>query len=145
MRAARSCIATVLTLAASMPAGSAEDGAREAAATFGRALVANKAASLTPILPQQGRVHVTLVRLGPEDGRFGANQVVALFRDVLATGKFVSFEIVRCETDGSRSALAHAVASIVDREGRSGRIGVHLAFEPEGGRWVLREVKETVE
>jgi len=145
VRAARSCIAAVLTLAAPLPFAFAEDGAREAAATFGRALVANKAASLMPILPQQGRVHVTLVRLGPEDGRFGANQVVALFRDVLATGKFVSFEIVRCETDGSRSALAHATASIVDREGRSGRIGVHLAFEPEGGRWVLREVKETVE
>jgi hypothetical protein len=145
VRAAPSCIAAVLTLAAAIPFAVAEDAARQAAATFGRALVANKAASLMPILPQQGRVHVTLVRLGPEDGRFGANQVVALFRDVLATGKFESFEIVRCETDGSRSALAHAVASIVDREGRHGRIGVHLAFEPEGGRWVLREVKETVE
>jgi len=144
VRAASSCLAAVLT-AAAFTSASAGDGAREAAATFGLALVANKAAALMPILPQQGRVHVTLVRLGPEDGRFGANQVVALFRDVLATGKITSFEIVRCETDGSRSALAHAVASIVDRDGRSGRIGVHLAFEPENGRWVLREVKETVE
>lgn len=145
MRAAPWCIAAVLTLAAAERPPVADDGARDAAATFGRALVANKAASLMPVLPQLGRVHVSLVRLGPEDGRFGANQVVALFRDVLATGKVESFEIVRCETDGSRSALAHAVASIVDREGRSGRIGVHLAFETESGRWVLREVKETAE
>ena len=145
MRVARSCLAAVLLIAAASSFASAEDGAREAATTFGRALVSNKPSSLMPILPQQGRVHVTLVRLGPEDGRFGANQVVALFRDVLATGKFTSFEIVRCETDGSRSALAHATASIVDRDGRTGRIGVHLAFEPESGRWVLREVKETVE
>ena len=145
MRAAPSCIVVVLALALGAAASGATDGAREAAAGFGRALLASNAGSLLPLLPQQGRVHVTLLRLGPEDGRFGANQVVALFRDVLASGKIATFEILRCETDGSRSALAHATASIVDREGRSGRIGIHLAFEPEGGRWVLREVKETVE
>jgi hypothetical protein len=39
--------------------------------------------------------------------------------------------------------LAHSRASIVDREGRTGRIGLHLALEMEDGRWVIREVKET--
>jgi len=145
VRAAPSCFAVVLAFAAAFAAPRTDDGAREAAAAFGRALSAGNAGSLLPILPDQGRVHVTLVRMGPEEGRFGANQVVALFRDFLAGGKLAQFEIVRCETDGARSALAHAKAVVTDRGGRSGRIGVHLAFEPEGERWVLREVKETVE
>jgi len=144
VRAAPSCFALAFTLTAGFISHADDDGARAAAAAFGRAMVANSAGALSPILPERGRVHVTLVRLGPEDGRFGAGQVVALFRDVLAKGKFASFEIARCETDGSRSALAHATALITDRDGRSGRIGVHLAFELEGERWVLREVKETL-
>jgi hypothetical protein len=52
---------------------------------------------------------------------------------------------MRCESDGRRSALAHGRAAITDRDGRQGRIGLHLGFEPEGERWVLREVKETAE
>jgi hypothetical protein len=72
-----------------------------------------------------------------------AAQVVALFRDFLAVGKVAAFEVLRCEGDGGLTALAHSRAAIVDREGRSSRIGLHLALELEDGRWVLREVKET--
>jgi len=145
LRSALFGLAVALALAGNATAAAADDGAREAAMAFGRALVANDAAALAPILPQHGRVHLALIRLGPEEGRFGASQVVALFRDFLASGKFVAFDVVRLETDGSRSALAHGQAAIVDRNGRKGRIGLHLAFEAEGGRWVLREVKETGE
>ena len=120
-------------------------GARAAAATFGRALVAGSAEALRPILPERGRVHVTLSRLGPEEGLFGARQVEALFRDFLAKGKVDWFDVRRCESDGNRSALAHGTAAIVDRNGSSGRIGLHLALEREAERWVLREVKETAE
>jgi hypothetical protein len=146
VRSAPSCFALVLALTAVVAsAADGDSGAREAAASFGRALVSNNAASLGPILPEHGRIHVRLVRLGPEEGRFGASQVVALFGDFLAKGKVAAFDIVRLETDGARSALAHGKASIIDREGRSGRIGVHLGFERQGERWVLREVKETAE
>jgi len=145
VRAASSCLAVAVVLLLSLAAAEADDGARTAAQTFGRALVAGKAEALRPILPEHGKVHMTLSRLGPEEGSFGARQVEAVFRDFLAKGAVASFEVVRCENDGRRSALAHGRATITDRDGRSGRVGFHLGFEPEGERWVLREVKETAE
>lgn len=145
MRAAVTCLAVAVALTVSGPCARADagEGARVAAAAFGRALESQNAAALFPLLPTHGRVHVTLIRLGPEEGRFAATQVVALFRDFLAVGKVAAFEVLRCEGDGGLTALAHSRAAIVDREGRSSRIGLHLALELEDGRWVLREVKET--
>lgn len=145
MRAALCCLAVLFAVILASPTADADDGARAAATAFGRALVAGNAQALRPVLPEHGKIHVSLVRLGPDEGSFGARQVEALFRDFLAKGKVSSFDVVRCESDGSRSALARGAASITDRDGRSGRIGLHLAFESEGERWVLREVKETAE
>lgn len=145
MRAAWSRLAVVVALTAALAAADADDGAREAATAFGRALLSGTAQALRPVLPDHGRVHLTLARLGPEEGSFGARQVEAVFLDFLARGKVDSFEVKRCEGDGRRSALTHATATITDRDGRSGRIGLYLRFESEGERWVLREVKETAE
>ena len=145
MRAAPFGFAVVLALTATLTHVDANDDARAAATTFGRALVAGSAEALRPILPERGRVHVTLGRLGPEEGLFGARQVEALFHDFLAKGKVESFDVMRCESDGRTSALAHGTAAIIDRDGRSGRIGLHLGLEQEAERWVLREVKETAE
>ena len=145
MRAALPCLAVVVAITIASPPVDADDGARAAATAFGGALLAGNAQALRPVLPEHGKVHLTLVRLGPDEGSFGARQVEALFRDFLAKGKVSSFDVVRCESDGKRSALAHTAATITDREGRSGRIGLHLGFETEGERWVLREVKETAE
>ena len=145
MRAASLGFAVVSALAATLYAAGGDDAAKAAATTFGRALVSRSAEGLRPILPERGRVHLTLSRLGPEEGLFGARQVEALFRDFLASGKVASFDIGRCETGEGRSALVHGKAAITDRDGRSGRVGLHLAFEREGERWVLREVKETAE
>ena len=130
--------------AAAQPVAAGGD-AEAAAQIFGSALVVRSAEGLRPILPQKGRVHLSLLRLGPEEGLFGGRQVEAVFRDFLAAGRVVSFEIKRCESDAKRSALAHGRATIVDRQGRTAGIGFHLGFEPEGDRWVLREVKETAE
>ncbi len=145
MRAAISRWTVIVAVTAAFAAQDGDNGPRAAATAFGRALVAGRAEALRPVLPRQGRVRLTLARLGPEEGAFGANQVEAVFRDFFASGKIASFDITRCESDPRRSALAHATATIEDREGRSGRISVHLGFEPEGGRWVLREVKESPE
>ena len=145
MRAVLSCLFAAVVFSFTSAGADADDGARAAAAAFGHALVSGNAQALRPILPEQGRVHVTLTRLGPEEGSFGARQVEAVFRDFLAKGKVASFDVARCECGGHRSALAHGKAVITDRDGRSGRIGLHLGFESEDGRWVLREVKETTE
>lgn len=139
------CIVAAVAFTAGRAQADADEGAKKAAKIFGDALVAGSAALMMPILPEHGKVHLSLARLGPEEGRFSANQVVAVFRDFLASGKVTSFEIQRCESDAASSALAHGRAIIVDRQGRGGRIGLHLGFEPEGARWVLREVKESAE
>jgi len=137
VRAAASGLAVVIALTVPWAASAGDETAKAAARTFGRALVTGSAEALRPILPEKGRVHLTLIRLGPEEGLFGARQVEALFRDFLAGGKVASFDLGRCDSDAGRSALAHGQAAITDRDGRSRRIGLHLAFEREGERWRL--------
>src|SRR6185436_15528656 len=60
-----------------------EDDARKAARAFGQALTSGRADGLRPILAEHGRLQLSLVRLGPEEGYFAAGQVEALFRDFL--------------------------------------------------------------
>jgi hypothetical protein len=122
-----------------------EDDARKAARAFGQALTSGRSEALRPILPEQGRLQLSLRSLGPEEGTFGAGQVEALFRDFLAEGKVRSFEILRLECDRHSTALVHARASVLDRQGRPVRAGVHLVLQVEEDRWVLREIKEASE
>ncbi|HEX4823311.1 MAG TPA: hypothetical protein VFV19_03290 [Candidatus Polarisedimenticolaceae bacterium] len=143
MRAALIGLALVLAAAASPAAPQGDDGGRQAAMRFGRALTSGKADALRPILPQKGKVKLTLAVLAQEDGAFAASQVEALFREFLAGGKVTSFEVTRFEGDGKAGAFAHANATVVDHEGHTVKLGIHLWLEPEGDRWVLREVKES--
>ena len=121
------------------------DGPRDVIVAFGTALTSGKAHLLRPLLPTSGRIRLSLSRLGPEEGLFASGQVEALFQDFLSSSRVVSFEIVRSEGDGKHAALVHAAAAIVERDGRQVKIGFHFALQPEGERWVLREVKETSE
>ena len=118
---------------------------RSAAETLGRALTASKADAMKPILPATGKVHLALARLGPEEGMFAAGQVVAVFRDFLAGGRVTAFDVAGVDGGERTGATALARASITDRDGRKATIGLRLGFQPEDGRWVLREVKETAE
>ena len=135
----------LIACGASLAGGLATEDARGAAATLGRALTSSRADALKPILPAKGKVHLALARLGPEEGMFASPQVVAVFRDFLAGGRVTSFDVVSVDGDERTGAQALGRASIVDREGRKATIGLRLGFQPEDGRWVLREVKETGE
>jgi hypothetical protein len=117
--------------------------ARDAAARFGQALTKGDASLLRSILPQRGKVQLRLLSLGPGDGSFSAGQVESLIRDFLEQGSVQSFELVGMEHDAQRYALAHGRASLTDRQGRAVRSELHLGFQPEDGRWVLREIRET--
>ncbi len=119
----------------------AQADARVAAEAFGNALVAGRADRLRSTLPEEGKVRLKLDRFGPADGFFGAGQAEALFRDFLKRGSVTSFEVTRVDSD-TAYALVHARAVLVDREGRHARATIQLAFQPESGRWVLREIKE---
>jgi hypothetical protein len=71
--------------------------------------------------------------------------VVAVFRDFLASGRVASFDVSGVSGDERAGAQALARVAITDRDGRRATIGLRLGFQPEDGRWVLREVKETSE
>lgn len=137
----------VLVLLLPRPAAGAttEEDARKCARVFGQALTTAKAETLRQILPGRGKVHVVLTRFGPEDGFFGSSQVEALIGNFLAEATVRSFEVIRLESDEQSSALINARAVLTDRQGRPGRVKIHLSFEPEDARWVLREIKEAVE
>ncbi len=142
----------VLSLAAALlvsngaaRAATDEDQARKAARLFGQALTSGQASLLRSILPAGGKVHLAASRLVPEEGYFGSSQIEALLGDFLSQGSVRSFELLRLESDGQTSALAHARAVLTDRQGRPARLGIHLSFQTEDDRWVLREIKETLE
>ncbi len=134
-----------LAIATLVPPGhAATDGAaaEQAAGTFARALLEGNASLLRPILPRRGKVQLRLVRMGPEEGYFSASQVEALFGSFLKSGSVRSFEVSRVEQDREGFAVVHGRATITDREGRLGPCDVRLGLQPEGERWVLREIRE---
>jgi hypothetical protein len=134
-------VAVPLTLGAEGTADAKQ--ARDAASRFGQALTKGDASLLRSILPQRGKVQLRLLSLGPGDGSFSAGQVESLIRDFLDQGSVQSFELVGMEHDAQRYALAYGRASLTDRQGRTVRSELHLGFQPEDGRWVLREIRET--
>ena len=138
-------LALLAALGATLASGLTADTARDSALSFGHALTASRADGLKPILPAKGKVHLSLTRLGPEEGMFAAGQVVAIFRDFLASGRVASFDVASVDADARTGAAAFARASITDRDGRRAAIALRLGFATEDGRWVLREVKETGE
>ena len=133
-------LAALLPAAAQAPG---EQAVRDCAATFGRALQSADAALLRPILPSRGKVRVRLVRLGPESGSFSASQVEALMQGFFRQGSIQSFEVLRIEHDPKGYALIRGRVELTDRDGRPGRVDLHLALQPEGERWVLREIRES--
>lgn len=120
-----------------------EDAARGAALRFGNALTQGNPSLLRDILPARGNVQLRLEVLGPADGSFSPSQVEALLRDFLRQCDARSFDLLSVEFDPRRYALARGRATLTDRQGRPASVDLHLAFQPEDGRWVLREIRET--
>ncbi len=138
------CIFLLSNLAAAS-APDRGDGAKAAAERFGSALVSARPSALREVLPSQGKVRLSLKRLGPEEGAFAPGQVEAVFREVLAQGAIRGFSLVSVDSDGRSAALVVARAELVDLDGHGARVGFRLSLEPEGSRWILREVRETPE
>lgn len=133
-----------LTLAVSMvSAAPGEKEARAAAESFGKALEQGEVSRLRPLLPAHGKVQLQLTHLGPEQGSFSANQVEALLEGFLKQGSILSFKTLQVEHDPGAFALVGCRARIVDRQGRQVDVRLHLDFQLEGQRWVLRKIRET--
>jgi hypothetical protein len=141
------CLSIVIACSLCSPVRSEQEPghgeAREAALQFGKALRQGDVAALRSLLPAQGNVQLRLQVLGPQDGSFSPSQVEALWRDFFRQGAARSFDLLSVEHDPERYALARGRALLTDRQGRPARVDLHLVFQPENGRWVLREIRET--
>ena len=115
---------------------------RTAVDAFGAALIAGNADRLREVFPSRGKVRVRLVRLGPEQGALRGSQLHAVLQDFLERGNVTSFE-VRTVERSERQALATADLALIDSEGGRAKVRLHLSFEPEDDRWVLREMRES--
>ena len=145
----RPAVALILLLLVSglpLPVRAVDPGAapaRASALVFGQALEQGDPSLLRGILPRKGKVQLRLLSLGPGNGFFSAGQVESLIREFLDQGALRSFRLVHVEQDAERYALARGQAEITDRQGRTRSVELQLAFQPEDGRWVLREMRET--
>jgi hypothetical protein len=136
-------LAGVLALAAD-PVVPTPEQAQDTAREFGRALTQSDTAALRSLLPEMGKVRLRLVRMaGPEEGSYSPGQVETLLADFLRRGSVESFAILRDEGSHDGYALVHGLAKVVCPEGQHEEIHLHLTFEAERGRWVLREIRET--
>jgi hypothetical protein len=145
VRRVTAAIASLLLFAAALPAGAglSADEARDAALKIGESLKNSDLGTLRAFLPSQGKIRLNLGCLGPVEGFFSSSQVEALLGDFLRQGSIRSFDLLALEFDPQHYAMAHARASLTDRQGHPARVDIHLAFQPEQERWVLREIRET--
>ncbi len=134
-------LAAALTLASSH-ASTGEQLAKSAALEFGRALMRADTSALASVLPSRGKVRLRLICFAPEEGSYSSEQVQALFKDFLRQGVVRSFDLLRVQCSSEQFALVQARARISDRDGRLTDVDLHLTLEPDGDRWVLRELRE---
>ncbi len=146
MRQAIAVLVLPLLFAAAAPAGAGltTAEARDAALKIGESLKNSDLSTLRDFLPAQGKVRLNLLCLGPIEGFFSSSQVEALLGDFLKEGSINTFDLLVMEFDPQRYAMAHSRASLTDRQGHPARVDIHLAFQPEEERWVLREIRETM-
>jgi hypothetical protein len=120
-----------------------ERHAREAADAFGRALVRGQAAALRDVLPAKGKVRLRLSCAGTEEGYYSASQVAALFGEYFGRRDITDVAVSRIDWDQRQYAVVRMRSTATDAEGRQATVGWLLTIEAEGGRWVVREIRET--
>ena len=135
-------LATALLLPAPF-AATGEQQAKKAALAFGSSLKHGDTAALRSVLPERGKVNLRLILFGPEEGSYSADQVQALFKSFLRQGSVRSFDLLRLQCSSDQFALVHARTRVSDRDGRTSEVDLHLTFQPEADRWVLREIRES--
>ena len=138
----KTSLACVFVLAGGLAASGAAGEPREALKRFGAALLQGNADGLRATLPQEGKVRVRLIRLGPEDGAVRGGQLHAVLQDFLERGSVQSFKLHTIEQT-ENLALAAAEVRLIDALGNRAKVRLHLSLEPEDERWVLREIRES--
>ena len=125
---------------------SAEGGrekAGQAAERFAHALRTGELSALHAILPQNGKILVSMAEPGSGAGYYGASQVEALFGSYLAGRRFRGCRIEHLEIQESSYARADLTAVRDGPDGDRATVFFRLALHLDQGRWVLREIRES--
>jgi hypothetical protein len=126
------------------PAETGRAGVDQAAARFAQAICSGNPDALHAILPQSGKILVSIPDAGHGAGYYGSSQVEALFGGYLAEYGYLECRIDHLELQDS----SYARIDIIARRSGSGAdrspVVFRLALQPEQGLWVLREIRESL-
>lgn len=135
------CIALVPLDAAS---AAGEKEARGAGQLFADVLTTGQPARLDPILPASGKIMVSLAGRNAGTGYFGVSQAKALLQTWLENGTGKDGKILHVEVQDDSYARVELSIRRTVHGGAEQSARFRLGLQPENGRWVLREIRETV-
>ncbi|MBD3869027.1 MAG: hypothetical protein IFK94_12965 [Acidobacteria bacterium] len=126
-----------------IPAETGRKEAGQAAERFARALSTGESEALQALLPQSGKILVSISDIGQGAGYFGRSQVEALFSGYLAEFDFSDCRIDHIEVQESSYSRIDLTANRTGPGDAVSAVVFRLAFQPEQDRWVLREIRES--
>ena len=135
------CIALVPLDAASAVG---EKEARGAGQLFTDVLTSGEPARLDPILPVSGKIMVSLAGENTGAGNFGVSQARALLQAWLKNGTGKDGKVLHVEVRDNRYARVELSIRRSVHGGAEQAVRFRLGLQPENGRWVLREIRESV-
>jgi hypothetical protein len=126
-----------------LPAETGRKEAGEVADRFAQALKAGEPEAIQTLLPRSGKILVSIPETGNGAGYFGKSQVAALFGRYLAEFNFSDCRIDHIEIQDSSYARVDLTANRTGPGDAVSAVVFRLALQPEQGRWVLREIRES--
>ncbi len=126
-----------------------QTGARESADVFIQAVLSGKPARLAPVLPEGGKILVSLRT--PANGKssraesayLGVSQTRAVLKDLLSGDTLSDGRIQRIDCSENSYAQVEISFRRTPSSGLGPTVRIRLGLQPEKGRWVLREIRET--
>ena len=125
------------------PAATGGEEAGQVAERFARVLNDRRPADLQEILPRSGKILISIPDAGRTAGYYGNSQVEALFTGYLAGTTFRDCRIDHIEVQDGSYARIDLTANRTGPDGEPAAVVYRLALQPEQGRWVLREIRES--
>ena len=121
-----------------------EKEAHSAGQLFVRVLTSGQAARLDPILPDSGKIMVSLVGNNTRTSYFGVSQAKALLQAWLENGTGKDGKVLHVEVQDNSYARVELSIRRAVSGGAVRSVRFRLGFQPENGRWVLREIRESL-
>jgi hypothetical protein len=117
------------------------EGAGEAVNAFGQALTSGKSSALKRWFPDDGKIRVRLVQFGDEQGALRSGQLLVILQAFFERGAVDRFKIETIE-EADTIAIVIAIVQLRTTHGTRESVRLHLSFQRNGDRWVVREFRE---